>query len=204
MKYDVVMWDVDGTMIDSEHLYNEAIRYASKECGANIDHISDDDLCGLHMQAVWLLIQQNYEGLHSYKSWENLIEEYYIANQAKLKPIDNSAEIIRLFHAQGVEQVCVSNSSRRIIDINLAHLGVGQEFKFIISVDDVENGKPDPEPYLKALKYFEQKKVIAVEDSMTGVMAAQAADICVVKYKQGNVNVYPTISHLNELKALVL
>lgn len=204
MKYDVVMWDIDGTIIDSEHLYNESIRYASKHCGAEIDHILEDDLCGLHMEAVWALIQQNSTLNCGYDTWLTILEDFYIANQAQLKPIDNSADIIRLFHSKGVEQVCVSNSSRKIIDINLAHLGVGQEFKFIISVDDVANGKPDPEPYLRALSQFSGKKVIAVEDSMAGVRAADAAHIDVVKYKQKDREVEFFISNLNELKHLVL
>lgn len=204
MKYNVVMWDVDGTIIDSEALYNEAIRYASAQCGAKIDHITDDDLCGLHMEAVWALIQDSNEIVYGYEFWLAQLEEFYIANQDKLKPIDHSAELIRFFHAQGVEQVCVSNSSRKIIDINLAYLGLGAEFKFIVSVDDVEKGKPDPEPYVRALSQFQNKAVLAVEDSMTGVRAAQAAQIDVVKYQHGNIPLPCVISHLDELKALVL
>ena len=209
MSYDVIMWDVDGTIIDSEHLYNDAIRYASTQCGAPIDHISDDDLCGLHMQAVWALVQESHDISCNdiscnYETWLTLLEDFYIANQMKLRPIDDSAELIRFFHAQGIEQVCVSNSSRKIIDINLAYLGLGAEFKFIVSVDDVEQGKPDPEPYLRALSQFEGKKVIAVEDSMTGLRAAQAANIPVVKYQQATEDVPCVIQHLDELKGLVL
>jgi HAD superfamily hydrolase (TIGR01509 family) len=204
MKYDVVMWDVDGTIIDSEALYNEAIRYASKHCGAPIDHISDEELCGLHMQDVWTLIQQTTQLTHGYSHWLNLLEDFYIDNQSKLEPIENSTEIIRLFHANGIEQVCVSNSSRKIIDINLARIGIQNEIKFIISVDDVEKGKPDPEPYLRALTQFQGKKALAVEDSRTGAISANAANITVAKYKQDNAEAGLNISHLNELKALVL
>lgn len=205
MKYDVVMWDVDGTIIDSEPLYDEAIRYAAVQCAADISYITEEQLCGLHTAAVWDLIQQSNTLTHNYATWLGLLEEFYIANQAKLKPIDHSAEIIRYFHSQGLQQVCVSNSSRKIIEINLKQLGIRNEIKFIISVDDVEKAKPDPEPYLLALSEFQGKRVIAVEDSITGVKAANAAHISVVKYRPTQFEFKGlTISHLDELKAIVV
>ena len=205
MKYDVIMWDVDGTIIDSEHLYNKAIRHASLQCGVNIEQISDEQLCGLHMQAVWELIQKKYVIDADYAHWLALLEQFYIEHRDELVPVDNSSELIRYFHEQGIEQVCVSNSSRKIIEINLDVLNIHHEIKFIVSVDDVKHGKPDPEPYLKALKSFENKKVIAVEDSLTGVKAANAADLSVAKYQATSIPFHGyTITDLNQLKQIVL
>jgi HAD superfamily hydrolase (TIGR01509 family) len=95
-----------------------------------------------------------------------------------------AVETIEAIAAHGVPQVCVSNSSRRIVDANIQALGISRHVAFSISLDDVERGKPDPQGYATACHRLGLKpnSVAAVEDSPTGASAARAAGLVVVGY----------------------
>jgi HAD superfamily hydrolase (TIGR01509 family) len=79
----------------------------------------------------------------------------------------------------GIPQVCVSNSSRRIVDANLTTLELLPYLQFSISLDDVANGKPHPEPYAMAARRLgiEPQHLLAVEDSQSGLASASAAGL---------------------------
>jgi len=79
----------------------------------------------------------------------------------------------------GVRMVCVSNSVRRIVDANIAALGIAGDIAFSISFDDVPHGKPHPAPYAMAASRLglAPAQVAAVEDSETGAISANAAGL---------------------------
>jgi HAD superfamily hydrolase (TIGR01509 family) len=71
----------------------------------------------------------------------------------------------------------VSSSPKPIVDIVVQRFELGKYFDRIITGDDVEKGKPDPEPYLKAAKELgvHPEECVVVEDSINGVKSAKAA-----------------------------
>ena len=73
---------------------------------------------------------------------------------------------------------------RAIVDANLAALGVLEHISFSISLDDVAEGKPDPEPYLQACTrlHLDPASVIAIEDSRSGALSARRAGLTVIGY----------------------
>ncbi|WP_141342467.1 HAD family hydrolase [Bradyrhizobium sp. USDA 3458] len=79
----------------------------------------------------------------------------------------------------GIRQACVSNSSRRIVDANLATLTWLPYLQFSISLDDVVNGKPHREPYATAARRLgvEPQHLLAVEDNDSGLASASAAGL---------------------------
>ena len=87
--------------------------------------------------------------------------------------------IIRHLHRAGILQIFVSNSSRTIVDGNLARIGVGELELPSINFNEVPHGKPDPAPYSAACKRLNVKPVqcIAVEDSLAGCRSAHTAGL---------------------------
>ena len=77
------------------------------------------------------------------------------------------------------EMAVASTAPRRMVEATLKHLELKSYFKVVITGNDVEKVKPNPEAYLKALKGLNVKsgESIAIEDSDTGIAAAKAAGI---------------------------
>ena len=117
-------------------------------------------------------------------AWLAAIDRFYLENARELVASPQARETIRALNARGVAQACVSNSSRLVVDANIAALGVGGLIAFSISLDDVAAGKPDPEPYLQAMRRLglSGAEALAVEDSVAGAASAQAAGLFVVRY----------------------
>lgn len=207
MSYQAIAWDVDGTLVDSEPLHHRALVAVCSGYGIDLSHIPESRFCGVHINDVWLQLRSLLPATAIRERWLAEIETWYIAHSAELAPIDGSVETLRQLQINGVRQACVSNSSQRIVEANLRALGVFDTMAFIISLDDVERGKPDAEPYLKAQSRFglAAHQVLAVEDSVTGVLAARAAGLDVAGYSQESL-LHPQclpINHLSQLIELV-
>ena len=73
----------------------------------------------------------------------------------------------------------VSSGKRAIIEHDLHNAGIDHYFETIIAIEDVQKIKPDPEPYLKALEYFDvsAEHAVAFEDSPHGLHSALSAEI---------------------------
>jgi beta-phosphoglucomutase len=115
--------------------------------------------------------------------------EGYMAAVAAEPPITEPAlEFIRAAAAAGIALAITSGAFRREIEHVLAAAGVRQYFKALVSIDDVTNGKPDPEGYVRALAQLNEVtrsspiapgQTFAVEDATQGAQAAHAAGMWV-------------------------
>lgn len=182
-----VAWDIDGTLIDSEPLHLAALVTVSARYGLDLSHEPEDRFRGRHMGDVWRALRAFYPGGLSEARWAGEIIDTYIESADALKPIPGALETLRELHARGIPQACVSNSERRVVDANLAALGIADLIAFSISRDDVTAGKPDPEPYREACRRLglSPRDVLAVEDSDTGAQSAQAAGMAVLRVDPG-------------------
>jgi HAD superfamily hydrolase (TIGR01509 family) len=176
-----VAWDVDGTLVDSEPLHHRALLAASLERGVDLSDLPDQHFRGLHVADVWTALRPRMPADLDRAEWFAAINAYYIANSADLKPLAGVVETIATLAARGVDQVCVSNSHRPVVRANLEALGLSAYIAFAITLEDVHNGKPDPEPYRCAVErlQLQPNEVLAVEDSKTGVVSAIAAGMSV-------------------------
>jgi HAD superfamily hydrolase (TIGR01509 family) len=178
-----VAWDIDGTLIDSEPNHHKALLSVCERYGLII---ADDDMryVGIAMDAVWPMLQPNFPPELDRTTWLADIVDAYIAMDADLKPIRGALEAVEALAAAGIKQCCVSNSTSRIVEANLAVLGIGRYLDTTIGREDVVNGKPAAEPYALACRRLglAPDAVLAVEDSDVGVASARAAGLDVLQY----------------------
>ncbi len=182
-EINTIFWDLDGTLIDSEEIHEEAAFAVTREFGVkpNIDRIP----AGLENRAVFELLfvpDLNMSTEKTFIEWENKIVEYAILRINKLHQIKQSVELFNTFAQVGLKQSVVSNSKFVVIEHSLKELGILAYCNQIFSRDEVENGKPNPELYLRAIGYHNQKPAncLAFEDSYSGITAAKAAGLAVV------------------------
>ena len=191
MKFQAVAWDIDGTLIDSEPLHHEALVAACQHLGSDISDLPDKAFQGIHLYDVWSLLADRLPRHVTRNTWIDVINSYYVEQRNTLVPITDALEIIAAIAEKGLQQVCVSNSNRSIVDANIDALGISPWISFSISLDDVKAGKPDPEPYLQACQRLgiAPQHVLAIEDSKAGQTSARNAGLSVIEFdplRKGN------------------
>jgi HAD superfamily hydrolase (TIGR01509 family) len=208
MTIRAIAWDIDGTLVDSEPLHHRALLAGGLVWGVDLSDLPEQRFRGVHMHDVWTTLARRFPADLIRADWLQAIEEQYVAAADSLEPLAGAIEAIRAFAARGLQQVCVSNSNRRIVDANLRALGIAPFIAFSISFDDVRNGKPDPEPYRQACERLSlaPTTILAVEDSLTGARSARAAGLRVAAYTP-DLQDFPeadiAVSHFEQLVAWV-
>ena len=201
----VVIWDVDGTLVDSEPLHLMALKTLCARYDVDISSLPDDRFVGVDLYRVWDVLGSRFPRELTSSAWIDELNRVYASGIDRLVPIDDAAMVIARLAEMGVRQAAVSNSNRVVVDANLNALGVLDILEFSISLDDVKSSKPDPEIYLKALDrmHADPSKTISVEDSRTGIMSAHAAGIPVIGLGTKELGADHHISHLRQVLEIV-
>jgi HAD superfamily hydrolase (TIGR01509 family) len=178
-KLRAVAWDVDGTLVDSEPLHHAALLAGSRRWDVDLSDLPGEAFRGIHMGDVWTMLRPRLPESLAQAEWMAAITDHYIDNRRSLAPLPGALETIEALAARNIPQVCVSNSHRRIVEANLDALGIASHMRFLVAIDDVAAGKPDPEPYRRACAKLglEPGAVLAVEDSATGALSAFRAGL---------------------------
>lgn len=181
---EAAFWDIDGTLIDSEELHYEVIADWCRLRGYILNKEDNKVLLGKSMSEKWQHLSANY-GFNAdlVEFCQECADMYCQALQIGMERVEPVA-VFRQLAERGIPLACVSNGDLQVVEANLALLGLRELVQFNISGQDVENGKPSPEPYLLAAKRLgvDPAKCLAVEDSTVGVQAAAAAGMTVVAW----------------------
>lgn len=175
-----VVWDFDGVIIDSEPAVMQAFKTVLEKYGV---HLTGKELFkSIGVKSIdfleWL---QESKGLKL--DVEPIIQEKRALAlkllEERFPVIDGSMELIWYFKEKGFRQAIASNSNGKAIEDVLEKLGARDFFDVIVSSGDSSKGKPDPEPYLIALKKLNESagNCFAIEDSPNGIQAAKGAGL---------------------------
>jgi HAD superfamily hydrolase (TIGR01509 family) len=203
---EAIIWDIDGTLVDSEPLHLLALQHVCYHYEVDLTHLPDDHFIGIDVGAVWNELRPLFPADVGFSRWLAQLNDYYITNADKLTPIRSAVETIRRLHAAGFRQAAASNSNRKVVDANLGVLGVADLMECSISLDDVAHGKPDPAPYLRALETMglHPSKVRAVEDSPAGALSAARAGIAVFGFGNPDLDTAFHVAALDEIAGFPL
>ena len=178
-----IFWDLDGTLVDSELIHEQAAFFATRELG----FVSAVEIipAGLENLAVFELMLGQALSLDNqalFARWEQLAIEYALARISPQQQIKQSLELFNYFASLGLPQAVVSNSTAPLVRHSLQQLGILEHCSQIFSRDSVEFGKPHPQLYLNALEFHQllPSKCLSFEDSRSGITAAQACGINVI------------------------
>lgn len=172
-----VYWDMDGTLVDSEPLHDEALVSAMKSVGIAPPADLHERVLGIAAWPVYEMMRDEFGLKLPFDEWIRRKYDYYLSHAPRLKPRAGALEIFRDLQAKGVTQAIVSNSDRLIVDANLRAVGIVEAGFKTVSRNDVAEGKPHPEPFLRAawLTGIDPADTFVMEDSVTGSRAGLAA-----------------------------
>jgi HAD superfamily hydrolase (TIGR01509 family) len=174
-----VLWDMDGTLIDSEEFHwiswrntlaNEGITITREQFLASFGQRNDSII------PPWLGATATGERIEKIsKAKEELYR--HLVRRDGMSPEPGVATWLHRLHHEGWLQAIASAAPRANIDAVLEALSATHIFQGIISADDVHRGKPDPEVFLIAASRVgvPPDKCIVVEDAVAGVQGARSA-----------------------------
>ena len=177
-----VLFDLDGTLVDSERLWSDSMDRVAAQLGGALSPASRDRTVG---QSVPLAVGIMLEDIGASESVESTvallltITGEIFAEELLWQP--GAEELIDAIRAAGLMTALVTNSPRSLVDVALRMLG-NHRFDITICGDEVVRVKPDPYPYLRATELLglTAEAVLAVEDSPSGTQAAVDAQIPVL------------------------
>lgn len=172
-----VLWDMDGTLINSEPTAIKALYKAAQQAGINLPRQIQEEVIGMAADKIYEWFCNDFGLKMEQFDWEKLKQQLYFLDSENISAFPKALQTWNALEAAGVCQAIVSNSARSIVDFNCRHIGIDGPDLISISRDDVSNGKPDPEGYLQAAKTLgvRPQECVVLEDSLPGLEAGLAA-----------------------------
>lgn len=183
-RYDAVIFDMDGVLIDSEPLWKIAMEEVFRSVGSELTKQDFQKTVGLRLDEV-------IQFWHHHEGWQNVSP-----NQVEQQIITKMQELIRanaqpltgviatLNHLKQMnKKIGLGTSSYRIlIDTVLNALDIAHYFDVTHSAESESHGKPHPAVYLTVSEKLgvHATKCLVIEDSLNGIISAKAARMSVV------------------------
>ena len=209
-----VVFDLDGVLIDSEHVWDEIREELARERGGRWHERAQRDMMGMS-SPEWSRYMHDVVGLPEPPEEinEEVVRRLAARYREELPLIEGAGDAVEGLAARWPLAVA-SSSNRPIIDLVLELSGLAPFFRVTVSSEEVPRGKPAPDVYFAAARQLgaDPARCAAVEDSHNGILAAKAAGMRVMAIPNGR---YPpgadalagadlVLSSIGELRAEVI
>ncbi|MET0978157.1 MAG: HAD family phosphatase [Paeniglutamicibacter terrestris] len=181
-----VLWDMDGTLLDTEPHWMAAEANLVAEFGGRWSHEQGLELVGKALPDSAAALQAAGVKLSTREIINRLIDEVAVGVAEHISWRPGALELLAELHAAGIPCGLVTMSEEPLAKLVLDQLPE-KYFDFRVTGDMVAHGKPHPEPYLLGLKMLagyvpdlEATRVIGLEDSAPGISSAAASGITAV------------------------
>jgi HAD superfamily hydrolase (TIGR01509 family) len=176
-----VIFDMDGTLIDSEPLWMEAEKQVFSSVGVKVSEELSANTASMTSREVTEFWYRHFPW--SGKSLEQ-VENEVIDRVATLiyekgEPMEGVEEVLSFFQKKKFKIGLSTNAPSRLIPVVLKKLGISKYFHCTSSSEHEVQGKPHPAVYLTTTKKLEVEpsRCIAFEDSLSGIVSANKANI---------------------------
>jgi HAD superfamily hydrolase (TIGR01509 family) len=186
---DLVIFDCDGVLVDSEALANEVLARLLTEAG--LSTTTEEAMAtyvGLSMPSVVALAEERLGAAMP----DDLVERYhagvFAAFDRELRPVEGVVEVVDAVDALGWATCVASSGEHERMRRSLGRTGLYERFAGrIFSASEVERGKPHPDLFFHAAREMgaDPSGCVVVEDSAFGVRAAVAAAMVAFGYAEG-------------------
>ncbi len=203
VKIDAIVYDVDGTLINSEPLHVEAWKKTLIEYGRTISELSSEFLNTMAGKKPIVIAQGMVTELNINTSAEQFLNEkaalFFSMAQKSLEAMPGAIESVDRLSEAGFRLAIGTSLDREFLDVVLNKFNIAEKFEVIVTGNEITKGKPDPETYFKVFEKLNLKPAscVVLEDARTGVEAAKASGALCIGVE--NVNAEPQDLSLADL-----
>ncbi|MCL1878247.1 MAG: HAD family phosphatase [Defluviitaleaceae bacterium] len=190
----LVIFDMDGTMLDTEPIASDAVREACKIMGFVLPQEVIDRAMGRNQATSRAILLEHFgadfDVERSFELYLDYKNKYFAEHGIPTKP--GLYEILDKLESLGIKKCVATSTDKKHAIAKLETVNIAHRFPVIIGGDEVENGKPAPDIFLKAAAACNTAPddCIVIEDTEAGILAATSAKIPVIAV--------PDIAPLNE------
>jgi HAD superfamily hydrolase (TIGR01509 family) len=184
-RIEAVVFDMDGVLVDTEHLWDEVREALTEEWGGRYTPEAQEAMMGMS-SPEWSRYLHEVVGLREPPEVINaevvrrMLERY----EMDLPVVPGAVEAVRRLAREGYRLAVASSSNRELIDGVLRRLELSELFEVTVSSEEVARGKPAPDVYLETAHRLglPPGRCAAIEASASGIRAAHAAGMRVIAY----------------------
>jgi HAD superfamily hydrolase (TIGR01509 family) len=178
-----VLFDMDGTLVDSEKVWDVALHELAEHAGGSLSPAARLAMIGSSMAHSMRILREDLGQPDRPEApdvqW--LTDRVFELFAGGLIWRPGALELLRAVRAAGLPTALVTSTGRRLVEVALDTLG-RENFDVVVCGDEVSLPKPDPEPYRTAARLLDVpiEECVAIEDSPAGVASAVASGAAVL------------------------
>lgn len=182
-----IIFDMDGVLLDSEPMHQEIIYEVFQLKGIPFDKAYIQTLTGMSAFPMWEKVKRDAQRLESVEELIKFHRDYFFKRlpEVKVPLVPHVKDVLEKFKNEGKHLSLASSSGRKLIDIFTQQTNIAHYFEVIMSGDDVQYSKPNPEIFLKVAQWYglPATQFTVIEDSTNGVKAAKSAGMQCVGFQ---------------------
>jgi beta-phosphoglucomutase len=172
-----VLWDMDGTLVDTAELHFEAWRVVCEELGRPFSRADFSATFGRrNPEIIHHLFGDRFDDAKIAAIGDHKEELYRgAARRNGIEPLPGVRALLEGLHRESIAQAIGSSAPRANLDLILELLGVRHFFAALVGMEDTQRGKPDPQVFLVAAERVgvPPRRCLVLEDAVAGVEAAR-------------------------------
>ena len=180
-----LIFDCDGTLVDSMPLHMEAWKHAFLVVGEEYNHTYLDSKKGMKESDIIELYNKDFKKSLNAEQIVKIKHQYFNNHLRFLKPIQEVVDIVINYHGK-LPMGVVSGSIREIVHGELEIIDIKDKFNFILTADDPYKPKPAPDKFFEAarLMNLNPKDCLVFEDGDLGIEAAEKAGMKTIDIRE--------------------
>ncbi|KAI5647568.1 hypothetical protein M9H77_33573 [Catharanthus roseus] len=184
---EAILFDIDGTLCDSDPIHYYAFREMLQEVGFNggepiTEEFFIKNISGMHNDELCHVLFPDWDFNKAMKFMEDKEEMFRRLASVQLEPMRGLEKLCKWIEERGLKRAAVTNAPGPNAELIISMLGLSSFFELLIIGSECERAKPFPDPYLKALQELgvSPEHAFVFEDSKSGTKAGVAAGMPVL------------------------
>lgn len=185
-----LIFDMDGVIVDSEPIWIASKQKMLQEQGVEVLDSYHHQLFGMTLTTMWTKIRSDFDLKLSVEECIARGEEirHEMRSSVSIESIPGAISLIRELSQAGIPLAIASSSSNKDISKVVDEFGIRECFKALVSGEDCQRSKPNPDIFLKAAEQLgiAPSQILVIEDAVNGVTAAKAAGMKCIGFENPN------------------